>query len=241
MNESAVRKLWNNDRSQKKRPRAERMTSSPDSHHRPMACRLDGDQVVRVDDKFLCSAPVKILIASGGLIQGNDGGVNRSGDLYLVIQDRIHQLTMVAHDGTLSGGEGEGLGPAQTNADTKLTDFGLLVDATWITRHVETRDTQATGSARDRHDRVQYCCRRFTCASAVTARLKTDTVNGCIDLRLTDNLFDHVRKLSVLCEIDGFTAEAARLLESLLNHIADDDDRRAKQLRRGGTGQPYRA
>src|SRR5947209_17422082 len=155
--------------SKKKRSRTNLMTSSSAAHNLPLACSLDGYQVVRVEDKFLCSTLVKILIAFGGIIKRNDGGVNRLGNLHLVVQDRIHQLAMVAHDRALSCGEGEGLGPAQTNADTELADFGMLVDATWVTRYIETRNTYAPGSASDAHDRVQYRCRRFTCTSTVTA------------------------------------------------------------------------
>src|SRR5947207_5477459 len=215
------------------------MASSSVAHNRLLAYRLDGDHIVRVEDEFLRSALVKVLIALGGILQRNDGRVNRLGDLHPVVEDRVHQLAMVAHNRALSGGEGEGLGPAQTNANTKLTYFGVLVDASWITRHVETRDTYATSSASDAHDRVQYRCWRFTRTSAVTACLKAHAVNGCIHLWLTDDLLDHVGQFAALCEIDGFTTEAARLLKSFFDHITDDDYGSAEQLCGGGTSQTY--
>src|SRR5579859_603113 len=209
------------------------IASSSVACKRSLVCGLNWDKVVRVEDKFLGGTLVKVLVAFGSVIKRNDCGIDRPGDLYPVVQDRVHQLAMVAHDRALSCREGEGLGPAQTNANTKLTDFGMLVDAAWITRHIETRNTYAPGSASDAHDRVQYRCRRFTCTSAMTARLKADTVDGSIDLRLAEDLLDLVRKLATLREIDGFTAETACLLKSLFDHIADDDNRGAKQLRGG--------
>ena len=57
----------------------------------------------------------------------------------------------------------------------------------------------------------------------MTACFKANTVNGSIHLRLANNLLDHVGQFAALCEIDGFTAKAARLLKSLFDHIADDD------------------
>src|SRR5437762_13319180 len=104
------------------------MTSSSMARNCPLACWLDGNHVVRVEDEFLSSALVKVLIALGGIPKRNDGGVNRLGDLHLVVENRMHQLAMVAHDGGLTGGAGEGLGPTQTDADTQLANFGVLVD-----------------------------------------------------------------------------------------------------------------
>ena len=87
-----------------------------------------------VKDEFLGSSFVKVLVTLWCLLQRNDGGVDRLGDLHLVIEDCHHQLTMVTHHRTLTGGEREGLCPAQTNAYTKLTDLRVLVNAAWIDR-----------------------------------------------------------------------------------------------------------
>src|SRR5947209_12014582 len=113
------------------------MTSSSGTQHHSLVCRLDGDHVVRIEDEFLGSGLVKVLIALGCILQRNDGGVHRFGDLYLIMENCIHQLTMVAHNGALTCGKGEGLGPAQINANTKLTNLRLLVDASWSTCHIE--------------------------------------------------------------------------------------------------------
>ena len=88
------------------------MTSSPLARDRPLARRSDGDHAMRVEDELFGSTLVEVLVALRGRLQRNDRGVDRLGDLHLVVQDRIHQLAVVAHDRALAGGEGEGLGPA---------------------------------------------------------------------------------------------------------------------------------
>src|SRR5687768_13066904 len=72
---------------------------------------------VRVEDEFLGSALVEVLVALGGVVQGDDGGIDGLGDLDLVVQDGHHKLAVVAHDRALAGGEGVGFGPAQADAD----------------------------------------------------------------------------------------------------------------------------
>jgi hypothetical protein len=61
------------------------VASSSGTQHHPLVCRLDGDHIVRVEDEFLGSTLVKVLIALGGILKRNDGGVHRLGDLYLVM------------------------------------------------------------------------------------------------------------------------------------------------------------
>jgi hypothetical protein len=83
------------------------MTSSPPARDLPLTLRSDGDHAMRVEDELFGSALVEVYVALGSLFQGNDGGVDRLGDLHLIVQDRIHQLPVVAHDRALTGGKGE--------------------------------------------------------------------------------------------------------------------------------------
>ena len=53
---------------------------------------------MRMKHQLLSGALVEFLVALGSLFQGNDGGVDRPGARHLVVQDRIHQLAVVAHD-----------------------------------------------------------------------------------------------------------------------------------------------
>jgi len=115
-----------------------------------------------VKDEFLGSSFVKVLVTLWCLLQRNDGGVDRLGDLHLVIEDCHHQLTMVTHHRTLTGGEREGLCPAQTNAYTKLTDLRVLVNAAWIASYIQARNTHSTSDLRDTHHGVEHCSWRLS-------------------------------------------------------------------------------
>jgi hypothetical protein len=88
------------------------MISSPLARNRPLVCRLGSDQAMRVEDELLGGALVEVHVTLRSLLQRNDCRVDRLGDLHLVVEDRHHQLTIVAHDRALTGGEGKGLGPA---------------------------------------------------------------------------------------------------------------------------------
>src|SRR5437879_12203544 len=144
---------------------------------------------------------------------------------------------MVAHNWALSRGEGVGLGPTQTYTDTQLTNLGTLVFAPWVAGHIETRNTQTSSGTWDSHDTVQHCRWLLMRASTVTTCLKADTVYGCIYFMFTDDLGDHIRQLSLLREIDGFTAKTASLCESISVHITNDNHGRAEQLTRNCTSQ----
>src|SRR5437764_1234936 len=207
----------------KKRPRTNPVTSSPLARDRPLAHHSGGDHAMRVEDELLGSTLVEVHVALRGLLQRNDRGVDCLGDLHLVVQDRIHQLAMVAHDRALTGGEGEGLGPTQTNTNTKLANPGVLVDPARVAGHIQARNAHSPANLGDAHDIVEHRRRSLSCTRAVAACLKADTVDGRVHHRLTDDLGDHVGQFAALCEVDGFAAEAAGLCEPLTIHIADDD------------------
>src|SRR5947209_18724626 len=130
---------------------------------------------------------------------------------------------MVAHDRALTGGEGERLGPAQTNADAELANPGVLVDPARVAGHIQARNAHSPANLGDAHDIVEHRRRSLSCTRTVAACLKADTVDGCIHHRLAAHLADHAGPFATLCEVDGFAAKAAGLRQSLFIHIADDD------------------
>ena len=81
----ALTVLQNSGWSLKKRPRTEPMTSSPPARDLPLTLRSGGDHAMRIKDELFSSALVEIYVALGSLFQGNDGGVDRLGDLHLVV------------------------------------------------------------------------------------------------------------------------------------------------------------
>src|SRR5439155_1199774 len=227
----ALTVLQKSDWSLKKRPRTEPMTSSPPARDLPLTLHLGGDHTMRTKDELFSSALVEINVALGSLFQGDDGGIDRFGDLHLIVQDRIHQLPVVEHDGALTSGKGEGLGPTQTDTDTQLANLGVLVNSARVAGHVQTWDTHAPGNLCDTHDIVEHGSRSLACTCPMTACLKTDAVHGCIHHWLTNDLLDHVGQFAALCEIDSFAAKATCLCESLFVHITNDNHSSAEQLR----------
>src|SRR5919106_791558 len=67
---------------------------------------LGRDHPVGVEDELLRGAPVEVLVALRGVVQGNDRGVDRLRDLCLLRQDQVHQEAVVTLHGALARGEG---------------------------------------------------------------------------------------------------------------------------------------
>src|SRR5215510_6696509 len=74
-------------------------------------------QAMRIKDEFLGRSLVEVFITPGSVIQFDDCGVDRLCDLHLVMQNRHHQLTMIAHHRALPGCESVGLRPTQADPD----------------------------------------------------------------------------------------------------------------------------
>src|SRR5699024_3271982 len=115
-----------------------------------------GDHAVRVDHVLMRSSGVELLVGLRGFVEGDLGGVDRIGDMRLVRQDELHQLTVVLLHGALAGGEVVRLGPAQSEPDPDLADLGVLVHTTGVTGDVQARNTQSGTDAGDVHDVVEH-------------------------------------------------------------------------------------
>src|SRR3954463_16394203 len=100
------------------------------------------DQTVRVQDELLARTLVEILVAGWRLVERDDGGVDRLGDLDLVVEDRLHETAVVLHHRRLPGGEGVRLRPAEADADLERPDLGVGVDAARIAGDVEAGDAE---------------------------------------------------------------------------------------------------
>src|SRR4029453_9512578 len=59
--------------------------------------------------------------------------------------------------------------------------------------------------------------------------------------RAAEDLLELLAQVVVLGQVDRLAAEAGRLGQAFLVHVADDDHGRAQQMGRGGAGQPDRA
>src|SRR5690606_13918750 len=142
-----------------------------------------------------------------------------------------HQAAVVLHHGALAGGEVVALGPAEADADAEHADLGVGVDAAGVAGDVEAGDADAARRAGDFHHAVEHRGGlRGVGVTAVAAGLEADAVHRAVDLRHAEDLLDLLGQVAVLGEADRLAAERLRLVEPLLDHVADDHDRGAEDL-----------
>src|SRR5215207_11650209 len=61
------------------------------------------DEAVRVEHELLGRSLVEVLVALRRVVERDDGGVDRLGDLHAIVEDRLHEPVVVAHDRALAG------------------------------------------------------------------------------------------------------------------------------------------
>ena len=98
---------------------------------------------------------VEVFVPLDGLFQIYNGNVDRLGNFDLVMQDRHHQLPVVLQHWTLTGGEGVGFRPAQSDADAEISMLSGLVEPAGVVGHIETGNSQSAACAANRHQRIQ--------------------------------------------------------------------------------------
>src|SRR5260370_27365187 len=96
--------------------------------HLYYACRSSDNEAIRVKHVFFSCSSIKFLITLRRILQGNDGGVDRLGNLHPVLQDRHHQLATGTHDRRLAADESEAFCPTQPSANFNMTSLIFLVD-----------------------------------------------------------------------------------------------------------------
>lgn len=71
----------------------------------PDSNRLRRNEVMRVDDKLLGCSLVEILVALRRIVERDHRYVHRLRNLNAVMQYRLHELPVITHNRTLTGGE----------------------------------------------------------------------------------------------------------------------------------------
>src|SRR5690625_2217718 len=97
------------------------------------------DGAVGVDDVLRRRALVELLVAARCVVQADDLGVDRLGDVDPVVEDRLHEAAVVLHHRRLAGDEGQRLGPAGAEVHRQRAALGGLVDAARVTGDVQAR------------------------------------------------------------------------------------------------------
>ena len=181
---------------------------------------------------FSRRALVEVLVALGRVVERDHGGVDGLGDLAAVVEDRLHQLAVVAHHRALAGGERVRLRPAEPDADRQAALLGGLVARARVAGHVEAGDAERAAGAGDVHDELS------TVAGASSPACRRGRGPRSRRRRPPQSTSGSPRICSIwsprvaLGQVDGLAAEAPRLREPLGVQVADDHHRRAEQLRR---------
>src|SRR5690349_6484760 len=165
-----------------------------------ISLRLSGrDHVMRVEDVLLGRAAVEVLVSLRRLVQRNDGGVHRLGYLYFVMENALHELAVVPHDGALARGEEMRFGPTQPDADTEIAGFRGFVHTARIIGDVQAGNTDGAAGTGNCHGGVQHRSRTFhRVILALAVRLESDAIHGGIHFRNADDLLYLLPQRSIL-------------------------------------------
>ena len=129
---------------------------------------------------YLRAAPwSNSCVAPRRVVERDRRRVDRLGDLHPVVQDRHHQLAVVAHDRALAGGEGVRLGPAEADPDGQRAVLGRLVRAPGSPVTYRPGMPSAPPARVIVHQRVEHGGRALLLGvRAVAAGLEADRVDG---------------------------------------------------------------
>src|ERR1700677_2822938 len=150
---------------------------------------------MRIEYKLLRYATVEVTISLWCVIKGNNRGVHGLRDMCTIGQDRVHQLPVVAHHWTLTGGNYLGLGPSEADPYGKTPDLGRLVYAAGISSHIQPRNSQLSRCFGEVHYRVENNGRCFvTGLASMTLSFESDSVYRGIDFGNTEDVLNLVAK-----------------------------------------------
>src|ERR1700733_8077655 len=98
--------------------------------------------------------------------------------------------------------------PAEPKANGQSSSFCRLIDAAWIICDIKTWNSYRPSGSGQRHQRVQDCGRSlFFRILAVPPCLKTDTIDGAINLGHTEYLIDLICHGSLKRNVNSFATE----------------------------------
>ena len=121
---------------------------------------------VRIEDELYGRTLVKIGITFGRFLERDHLRIDDVRDWDAIVQDRLHELTIVAQDWRLAGKEGMRFRPAETEIERKRAFRGLFVVRSGIFSYIEARDTNRACIACNLHGLVEHDRRLFgACAS----------------------------------------------------------------------------
>src|SRR4051794_7471644 len=200
------------------------------------------DHAVRVHNELLGGSFVKVLVTAGCLVERNHLDVYSLGGMRLLVQNCLHQLTVIAHYGTLACRQCMRLGPAETDTNPKTPNLGILVNAARIVCNIQSGDADRSTCACHFHEGIQHSRRPLnTRVMAMTSGFKADAVDGVIDFGNADDLSDPVAERCVPFQIDSFTTESLSLRQTLVDHVTNNHNGGSEQVARCRTAESDRS
>src|SRR5207244_2791175 len=105
---------------------------------------LVAEHPVRVEHVLRARSLIEGPVALWCLVERDHGGVHGLGDLAALVEDRVHQLAVVAHHRALAGSERVRLGPAEPDSDREAALLGRFVLGARVAGHVQADDAELT-------------------------------------------------------------------------------------------------
>ena len=154
------------------------------------------------------------------------------------VQDRLHELAIIAQDRRLAGKEGMRFRPAETEIERQRAFRGLFVVRPGILGYIEARNTNRARVACDLHHLVEHDGRLL--AARMTTSLEAHRIDGAVDFVGSDDLCDHVSEPVALRQVNGFEADPCRMGKTILVEVSNHDDRSARIRADAAAARPTR-
>jgi len=199
------------------------------------------DKTVGVEDKFLRCAGVEGFVSFGCLGERYDRRADDLCDGQTIVENRLHQLTVVLQDWSLACVEAVRLRPAEAEAHLQVSGLAGVVCGSRIFCDIEAGNTDAARGANDAHEGVEDSCGGFLAVLALCPGFESDCIDRSVNFGFADDCSDEFAQVVALSEIDWNKADAGGVLEPLRDHVADHDDSGAEDLCRGCSGEAYGA
>jgi hypothetical protein len=196
---------------------------------------------VWVEDKLLRRAGVEGFVSFGCFGERYDCRADDLCDGQTIVENSLHELTVVLQHGRLACVEAVRLRPAKAEAHFQISGLAGVVCGSGIFCDIEAGDADAACGANDGHERVENCRGGLLTVLALRPCFKSDGIDCSVNFRLAYDCSDEFAEVVALGEVDWSKADACGVLESLGNHVADHDDGGTEDLGGGGSGEAYRA
>src|SRR5208282_2488580 len=139
------------------------------------------------------------------------GSIDDFGDRQTIVQQRHHELPIVAQDGRLAGVEGVRLGPTEAQPKTEVAGFGGLVVGAGIFGDIQSRYADGPSWPDDFHSLVQNDGGLI--AASVALGFETHRIDDRINRGFADDRGDLLAEAVVLREIYRHEANVSRVAQ----------------------------